>query len=227
VCVLLALAIAAYAAKTTVAKYTVTATISNTDGAGNPYTFQSDGKGAYQNGPGITSDLTPDSSGAGTLYDQWNLSFGSASSRSVNLTLQPIGTAPTIFNGSQSFPATVYSRCFSDGTATTDQNWTLITLSSYPQGDTNCAMRILFTYAGIGYTLVMSPAQAASGEPATGTATVTCTSGASPCSSWTDVPTPGLVDGNGNPLSNVANLYSGSTFVGQYSLSFNVTLTHP
>jgi hypothetical protein len=83
-------------------------------------------------------------------------------------------------------------------------------------------MRVLFTYAGVNYTLVMSPEQAASGEPATGSATVTCTSGTSPCTSWTDVPTSGIAN------ANVANLYNGgSSPIGQYYLTFNITLSHP
>ncbi len=227
---LAALLLAGIAVYATVARYTVTATIFNTNCTstinGGNCTLSSDGLTAgyavYQNGPGVNSTLTPDSTGAGTLYDQWNLSFGNASSRSVYLTLTPINGAPPIFTGSQSFQATLYSRCFTDATASTDQNWTLITSTNYPNGDPTCAMRVLFTSAGVSYTLVMSPAEAAKSEPATGAATVTCTSNTSPCTSWTDVPTTGITN------ANVANLYNGgSSPIGQYYLSFNVSLTHP
>ena len=231
-CALLVLAIAAYA--TTVVKYTVTATIYNggctsTIDNGN-CTIANDGSAVYSTGLGMDSELTPDSTLSSILYDQWNLGIDKTSSRSLYLTLIPITSAsPTIFTGSKSFKATLYSRCFTSSAATTEQNWTLITSQTFTGGsDTTCAMRVLFTYNKVSYTLVMSPDQAASGQPATGWATVTCTSGTSPCTSWTDVPTPGVVDQYGNPVSNVANLYNGGSLpIGQYYLSFNVSLSHP
>src|SRR5579864_5336088 len=158
----------------------VTATIFNGvctasfNGTGN-CTLQSDGSGSavYQNSSSINSALAPDSSTDAIPYYQWNFSFGPSSRRSVYLTLTPTSSAsPTIFTGSQSFKATIYSRCFTDSTAATEQNWTLITGANYPQGDTTCAMRVNFTYNSVSYSLVMSPAQAATGEPATGSATV-------------------------------------------------------
>ncbi len=215
---LLLLAVAAYAG----AAYNVTATLYNADTNNNAYTLQSDGStsAAYPNGPGLDDDLTPVCSGC-VLYYQWDLSFGTASSRAVNLTLQPIGTSPTIFSSNpQLLQATLYSRCWTDNTLSTYQNWTQIKGNIT---DNNCAMRVLFTYSGVNYVLVMSPEQAASGHP-TGTASVTCTNWntkSNSCVGWTDVPTP-----NQN-LSNVANLYQGSNLVGQYYLSYKATLTHP
>jgi len=229
---LLLVAVAAYAK---IIPYPVTATIFNGgctasfNGTGN-CTLQSDGSGSavYQNSSSINSALAPDSSTDAIPYYQWNFSFGPSSRRSVYLTLTPVpGTnSPTIFTGSQSFKATLYSRCFTDNTAATEQNWTLITGTNYPNGDSTCAMRVDFTYNSVSYSLVMSPNEAAKGMPATGAATVTCTSGGSPCTAWRDVPTIGVTDpATGLDVSNVANLYNGgSTPIGQYYLTFNINL---
>jgi hypothetical protein len=210
-CALLVLVIAAVAAT----RYTVTATIYNYDASSKAFTLQSDGgtSAVYSTGSGVDSALTPDSSGAGTLYDQWNLDLGH-SSRSYYLTLTPLNGSPTVFLGSLRFNGQLYSRCFTSSGFY--QNWTQIQ-PNYP--DTNCAMRANFTYNGTGYSLVMSPAQTGSG-----TATVSCTNWSTKsnsCVAWTDVPTAGIAN------ANTANLFSGSTLVGQYYLSFNIVLTHP
>jgi hypothetical protein len=213
-CALLALLVIAIAALAA-AKYTVTATIS--DANGTPYTLQSDGGGSYSTGSGVDSEITPNVPGAGTLYYQWGLDLTN-SSRSFNLTLNgvdssSVGNAP--FVGTLPFNGQLYSRCFTSSGGY--QNWTQIKIG-YP--DTNCAMRVNFTYNGVGYTLVMSPSY-----QGTGTATVSCTNwstSSKSCSAWTDVPTAGITN------ANVANLYgSGGALVGQYSLSFDITLTHP
>jgi hypothetical protein len=222
ICLALLLAVAAYAA---MAKYSVTATIYNTDASNNAVTLQSDGgsKGyaIYQDSPSLNSALAPDSTTDTTPYYQWNVSFGPSSRRSVYLTLTPANSTTTFvpFQGSKSFKATLYSRCFADPGATTYQNWTQI-----PPGspDPNCGMRVLFTYGSVNYTLVMSPEQTATGEPPTGSATVSCKSTTSPCTAWIDVPTTGITN------ANVANLYNGgSTPIGQYYLTFNISLIHP
>jgi hypothetical protein len=214
-CALGALLILAVVAVAATARYTVTATIYNLDAAGNAFTLQSDGStsAAYQTGTGIDSALTPDSTGAGTLYYQWNLDL-THSSRSYYLTLSPLNGSSAVFSGSVSFNGQLYSRCFTSSGGY--QNWTQIQ-PNFP--DTNCAMRANFTYNGTGYSLVMSPAQTG-----TGTATVSCSNWSSKsnsCVAWTDVPTAAITN------ANVANLYSGSTLVGQYYMSFNIVLTHP
>ncbi len=211
-CALLAvlgLAIAALAA----AKLTVTATIYNFDTNNNPFTLQSDGttSAVYSPGSGVDSALTPNVNGAGTLYYQWSFDL-SSSSRSYYLTLTPLNGSPSVFYGALPFSGQLYSRCFTSSGGL--QYWTQIQ-PQFP--DTNCAMRANFTYNGSGYSLVMSPA-----ESGTGTATVTCANFSSKsCSAWTDVPTGGITN------ANVANLYGPGGLVGQYFLSFNITLTHP
>jgi hypothetical protein len=221
---LLLIAIAAYAK---IAQYTVTATIYNTDANNNPVTLQSDGGSTgyavYQDSASLNSALAPDSTTDTIPYSQWNLSFGPSSSRSLYLTLVPANpnSPPSPWgSGPRSFKATLYSRCFTDSTAATQQSWTLI---PYGSPDSTCGMRVLFTYGGVNYTLVMSPEQAATGMPPTGSATVTCmSSGTSACTAWTDVATSGITN------ANIANLYNGgSTPIGQYYLSFNISLTHP
>lgn len=223
---LLLVAVIAYAK---IIPYPVTATIFNGgctasfNGTGD-CTLQGDGSGSaiYQNSSSIDSAFAPDSSADAIPYSQWNLSFGPSSRRSVYLTLVPANAnSQPIFTGTQSFKATLYSRCFTDSTAGTQQNWTQIRTS-----DTTCGMRVLFTYGGVNYTLVMSPEQAASGMPATGAATVTCTSGTYPCTLWTDVPTTGVLDpATGFDVSNVANLYNGGASpIGQYYLTFYINL---
>jgi hypothetical protein len=203
---LLGLAVIAVAAS----KYTVTATMANgcCDANNNAFTLQSDGGGSYSNQGTVLSQLTP-SNGSANYY-QWSLDLTN-SSRSFYLTLNPI-SGPDLFgspSASLPFNGQVYSRCFTPSLAL--QNWTQIVTS-----DNNCAMRVNFTYQGVSYTLVMSPQYSG-----TGTATVTCMSNSSPCSAWTDVPTPGITS------ANVANLYNGSNLIGQYYLSFSITLTHP
>jgi len=199
------------------ARLTVTGIIYNYDADGNAFTLQSDGtsSAAYSSGTGIDSALTPDSTGAGILYDQWNLDL-THSSRSYLLTLAPLNGSPSVFSGSLAFNGQLYSRCFTSSGPTNYQNWTLIQ-PGFP--DTNCAMRLNFSYNGAGYSLVMSPAQSG-----TGTATVSCTNWSTKsksCVAWTDVPTAGVAN------ANVANLYRGSTLIGQYFLSFSAVITHP
>ena len=208
---MLTLAIAAPAAS----KLTVTATIYNFDANNNPFTLQSDGStsAVYSPGSGVSSNLTPNVNGAGTLYYQWSFDLGS-SSRAYYLTLTPLNGSPTVFSGSLAFNGQLFSRCFTSSGGL--QNWTQIQ-PQFP--DTNCAMRANFTYNGNGYSLVMSPT-----ETETGTATVSCTNWstkANACVAWTDVPTANVT------TANIANLYGPSGVVGQYFLSFNITLTHP
>lgn len=210
-CALLALLLVASAALAG-SRYSVTATISNSccDTNGNSYALQGDGAGAYSNAGSLLSQLTPNN--GPTNYYQWSFDL-SNSSRSFSMTLTPVnGSQAGPFSGPLAFNGQLYSRCFTPSLGL--QNWTQIVTS-----DNNCAMRANFSYGGVGYSLVMSPQVAG-----TGTATVTCTSNSSPCSSWSDVPTTG--PNASNP--NVANLYgSGGALVGQYYLSFNISLTHP
>lgn len=210
-CALFALLVVASAALAG-SRYSVTATISNgcCDANGNSYTLQSDGGGAYSNGGTLLSQITPNN--GPTNYYQWSFDL-SNTSRSFYLTLMPVNGSPAgPFPGPLPFNGQLYSRCFTPSLGL--QNWTQIVTS-----DNNCAMRVNFSYGGVGYSLVMSPQYSG-----TGTATVTCTSNSSPCSSWTDVPTTG--PNASNP--NVANLYgSGGALIGQYYLSFNINLTHP
>lgn len=209
--VLFAVAIAALAAS----RYTVTATLYNTDAASNPLIMQSDGASSAvysSQSQGVDSELTPHVNGAGVLFYQWTFNL-STSSRSVYLTLVPLdANSPQLFSGSQPFAANIYSRCFTSSGAL--QNWTQIQYS-----DNNCGMRVAFFYAGTSYQLLMSP-----DEPGSGTATVTCTNwspSSNSCSAWTDVPTAG------NPNSYVAHLYHQSTLIGTYQLTFNLSLAHP
>lgn len=162
---------------------------------------------AYEDTPDGTAAMGLRTSNDKTMFDLSN------SSRSFSMTLTPVnGSQAGPFSGPLAFNGQLYSRCFTPNLGL--QNWTQIVTS-----DNNCAMRANFSYGGVGYSLVMSPQVAG-----TGTATVTCTSNSSPCSSWSDVPTTG--PNASNP--NVANLYgSGGALVGQYYLSFNISLTHP
>jgi hypothetical protein len=208
---MLSLAIAAPAAS----KLTVTAAIYNFDANNNPFTLQSDGStsAVYSPGSGVSSNLTPNVSGAGVLYYQWSFDL-SSSSRAYYLTLTPLNGSPTVFSGTLPFNGQLFSRCFTSSGGY--QNWTQIQ-PGFP--DATCAMRANFTYNGNGYSLVMSPT-----ETGTGTATVSCTNWstkANACVAWTDVPTAGITN------ANVANLYGPGGIVGQYLLSFNITLTHP
>jgi len=208
---MLTLAVAAPAAS----QLTVTATIYNFDANNNPFTLQSDGSisAVYSPGSGVSSNLTPNVNGAGNLYYQWSFDLGS-SPRSYYLTLTPLNGSPTVFSGSLPFNGQLFSRCFTSSGGL--QNWTQIQ-SQFP--NTNCAMRANFTHNGNGYSLVMSPT-----ETGTGTATVSCTNWstkANACVAWTDVPTANVT------TANVANLYGPGGVVGQYFLSFNITLSHP
>ena len=197
--------------------FTVTATMYNYNGT-TPTSLQSDGtlSATYVNKAGVSSNLSP-TTGGGTDYYQWNLDL-SNSSRSVFLTLNPLDSASAAaapFTGSVPFAGVMHSRCFTPSGGY--QDWTKIQ-NGYPDG--NCAMRLNFNFNGASYTLVMSPEFAG-----TGTATVSCTSMPSkPCVAWNDVPN------SSAPNANVAFLYDtsdGQTYVGSYSLSFNVSLTHP
>lgn len=208
---LLVLVVAAFAAS----KITVTATIYNFDANNNAFTLQSDGStsAVYSPGTGVSSDLTPNVPGAGVLYYQWSFDL-SSSSRAYYLTLTPLNGSPIVFSGALPFKGQLFSRCFTSSGGY--QNWTQIQ-PGFP--DANCAMRANFTYNGNGYSLVMSPT-----ETGTGTATVSCTNWstkANACVAWTDMPTASVTN------TNVANLYGPSGVVGQYFLSFNITLTHP
>jgi hypothetical protein len=131
------------------------------------------------------------------------------------LTLTPVNGSPAgPFTGTMAFSGNLRSRCFDP--SNTPYDWLNIQTQ-----DTNCAMRVNFTYSNVQYALVMSPLY-----PGTGTATVTCTNwNGTACSAWTDVPSLG-------PNANVARLYSlgksgSETYVGSYALTFNATLTHP
>jgi hypothetical protein len=195
-------------------KFTVTATIYNFDANNSAFTLQSDGatSAVYSAGSGVNSTLTPNVPGAGTLYYQWSFDL-SSSSRSYYLTLSPLNGSPAIFSGSVPFNGQLVSRCFTSSGGL--QDWTQIQ-PQFP--DTNCAMRANFSYNGTGYSLVMSPS-----ETGTGTATVSCTNWSTKsnsCVAWNVVPTIGIAN------ANVADLYSG-TLIGQYSLSFMATMTHP
>ncbi len=208
---LLAVAVAAFAAS----RYTVTATVDNYDSSNNAFTLQSDGtsSAAYTTGSGVDSELTP-ATGSGPLYYQWGLDL-TKSSRAFTLSLDgadanSIANAP--FTGPMAFNGQLYSRCFTSSGAL--QNWTQIQ-PGFPDG--NCAMRANFTYAGVGYSLVMSPSY-----PGTGSATVSCTNWSSKsksCVAWSD--------SSSVAAGNLADLYQGSTLLGQYKLSFNIALTHP
>ena len=84
-------------------------------------------------------------------------------------------------------------------------------------------MRVNFTYNNVNYILVMSPEPQYNG---TGTATVTCTkwsTSANSCVAWTDVPNSSAANPN---VAFLLNKSDGESYVGSYSLSFNVTLTH-
>lgn len=166
----------------------------------------------------ISSDLTP-TAGGGTDYFQWNLDL-SKSSELFYVTLQPNDSASAAaapFTGPLAFHGVLHSRCFTSSGGY--QDWTKIQ-PGYPDG--NCAMRVNFSYNGATYTLVMSPDTAG-----TGTATVSCTNwstSSKSCAAWNDVPNASAAN------SNVAYLYNtsgGQTYVGSYSLSFNVSVTHP
>ena len=211
VTVSLAAVVAAWAA----GAFDVTATIYNYNGT-TPYTLQSDGSTSAT----YAGDFTPSTN---VVPDYYQLDLMLSKSRFVVLTLNPLDSnsaAAAPFTGPLAFPgAILYSRCFTPSGATSYQNWTQIQPAT-PDG--NCSMRLNFTYNGVNYILVMSPEY-----PGTGTATVTCTSwstSANSCLAWTDVPNSGAANPNVAFLLNKSN---GETYVGSYSLSFNVTLTHP
>lgn len=199
--------------------FTVTATMYNFNGS-TPYTLQSDGNTSAvygdTKGSGVSSDLTP-TAGGGTDYFQWGLDL-SKSSELFYVTLQPNDSASAAaapFTGPVGFHGVLYSRCFTSSEGY--QDWTKIQ-PGFPDG--NCAMRVNFTYNGASYTLVMSP-----DTPGTGAATVSCTNTSSKsCVAWTDVPNSSAANAHVAYLYNTSN---GQTYVGSYSLSFNVSATHP
>jgi hypothetical protein len=205
----LAAVVAAWAA----GAFGVTATIYNYNGS-TPYTLQSDGSTLAT----YAGDFTPSTH---VVPDYYQLDLSLDRSRFFYLTLIPLDSssaAAAPFTGRLAFPdGPLYSRCFTPSLGY--QDWTQIQPAT-PDG--NCSMRVNFTYNGVNYILVMSPEY-----PGTGTATVTCTSwstSAKSCVAWTDVPNPTP------PYNNVAfllNKSNGETYVGSYSLSFNVTVTHP
>jgi hypothetical protein len=192
--------------------YTVTATVFNCcDANSHNFMFQSDGavSSAYSSAtPGVLSELS------GNISYEWVLDL-TQSSRSFLLTLSPVNGSPSgPFVGTLGFNGKLRSRCF-------DPSNSVFSWLKIHTQDTNCAMRVDFTYGTVNYTLVMSPI-----EPGTGTATVACTNwNGSACSAWTDVSTAGVAN------ANVAHLYAitrkGQTYVGSYALSFNVTMVHP
>lgn len=206
------------AAQKTSAGYNMTATLYNYDAANTPFAFQSDGTASavYSPSSSLLSYAYPDPScrNCGVTGYEWAFDL-TQSSRSFLLTLTPVNGSPAgPFSGTRAFSGEVRSRCFDPGNNVF--SWLAIQTS-----DTNCAMRVNFTYQNASYSLVMGPI-----EPGTGTATVACTSwNGSACSAWTDVPTAGVAN------ANVAHLYlsgkRGSTLIGSYALSFNVTLTRP
>jgi len=192
--------------------YTMTATVFNCcDSNSHNFMFQSDGavSSAYSSAtPGVLSELS------GDISYEWVLDL-TQSSRSFLLTLSPVNGSPSgPFVGTLGFNGKLRSRCF-------DPSNSVFSWLKIHTQDTNCAMRVDFTYGTVNYTLVMSPI-----EPGTGTATVACTNwNGSACSAWTDVSTAGVAN------ANVAHLYAitrkGQTYVGSYALSFNVTMVHP
>jgi hypothetical protein len=193
---------------------TITGTIFNCcDASSANFTLESDGTASavYSNGTaGVTSDLATCS----VTACEWALGL-EQSTRFFMLTLTPVnGSAAGPFTGTMAFNGDLRSRCFDP--SNTPFDWLNIQTQ-----DTNCAMRVNFTYNSVNYALVMSPLY-----PGTGTATVTCTNwNGAACSAWTDVPSLG-------PNANVAHLYSlgkngSDTYVGSYALTFSATLTHP
>jgi hypothetical protein len=215
------LALTAFAAKST-ANYNITATMFNYDANNEPHSLQSDGSTSAVYDPSTDSSISsylytsPACKTCGTSAFEWDLDV-SQSSRSFLVTLTPINSSVGPFTGPVAFNGTLRSRCFDP--ANNVFSWLAIQTS-----DTNCAMRVDFTYYNVNYTLVMSPT-----ESGTGTATVTCTnwnSTTATCSAWTDVPTTGVTN------ANVAHLYSvgrGGSMkpIGSYALSFDLSLTHP
>lgn len=210
----LTLSLAAMVAASVPREVTVTATIDNyVNGTSTPYSLQSDG---YPSAT-YSGDFTPTADTSGPNYFQLNLDL--SKSRAVVLTLNPLDGSPAPpFTGPLALPGSiVYSRCFTPSGGY--QDWTQIQQAT-PDG--NCSMRVNFTYERVNYSLVMSPEY-----PGTGTAIVTCTiwsTSANSCVAWTDVPNSNSANPNVALLLNKSN---GESHVGFYSLSFNVTLTHP
>jgi hypothetical protein len=177
-----------------------------------PYTLQSDGSTSAT----YAGDFTPSTH---VVPDYYQLDLSLDRSRSVLLTLNPLPDNPAgPFTGPLALPgAILYSRCFTPSGGY--QDWTQIQPAT---PDFNCSMRVNFTYNGVNYILVMSPEYRG-----TGTATVTCTNwstSANSCIAWTDVPNSGAANPNVALLLNKSN---GESPIGYYSLTFNVTLTHP
>jgi len=205
----LAAVVAAWAA----GAFGVTATMYNYNGS-TPYTLQSDGSLSAT----YAGDFTPSTH---VVPDYYQLDLSLGRSRSFYLTLIPLDSssaAAAPFAGRLAFPSGIlYSRCFTPSLAF--QDWTQIQPAT-PDG--NCSMRVNFTYNGVDYILVMSPEY-----PGTGTATVTCTNwsmSAKSCVDWTDVPNSSAANPNVAFLLNKSN---GESYIGSYTLSFNVTIAHP
>lgn len=215
-------AIAAGAGKTS-ANYNLTATLVNNDTNENPFAVRSDGSSSAVYDPDHDSSILsylysdPSCTRCGTTAYEWALDL-SQSSRSFLLTLTPVNGSPAgPFSGTMAFNGKLRSRCFDP--ANNVYSWPTIKTS-----DSNCAMRVDFTYNTVNYILLMGPT-----ESGTGTATVTCTnwdSSTAMCSTWKDVPTAAV------PNATVAHLYSAGkngalTLVGSYALSFDMQLMHP
>jgi hypothetical protein len=189
----------------------VTSSVFDTDAFGNPTVVQSDdsvaGSAVYSGASGVVSQID-------SGYVDWNLDLRNTN-RGFLLTLVTTGggSVPGLPSGPTFYTGRIVSRCYTPSGGTTAVSWFGITTID----DTNCAMRVNFTWSSNSYTLVMSP-----GYAGTGLASVHCNGVVgSSCADWTVSP-------NANtPNAGVANLYvvtkSGSErFVAACRLTFRM-----
>ena len=157
-----------------------------------------------------------------SVSGDWEIELRNQNARTVYLTFSdgwtPVGNTSRPPDGN--YPARVLSRCF-------DANNNITGFLAIVPGTSNnrCSLRVEFTYGGIQYVFVMSPAYAG-----TGSATVSCTSGnfSNVCVSWTIVPTPPSLVGN----ATTANLYSVArsgkeTLIGSAHNTYRIDVTNP
>ena len=196
----------------------VTSIVHDKDALGTTlYTGSDDYNGTGQASYTSVLNVMSTISGAG-----WGLSLYNQTVRTIHLTFNHLsgGTAPLPPSAYYWENVEIYSICH-------DTYGNAVAFPGITSATPNCSFGLDFTDNKIKYKLVMSPNLPAAG-PATGSATVTCTSGSAPCVSWTITPNSGA---NGSSYG-VANLYefghNGSlVYIGQYSNTYRIDVTNP
>ncbi len=182
----------------------------------NQYLFRSDLYGGLNTTTYTTTGGVTTAINLGSPYG-WSLDLFSQSLRRVWISLSPVnGATPPAPNGLYADKVEIYSRCY-------DSSGALVPYVSIPAGTSNnrCIFSFDFEYGRTTYKLALGQFS----PPASGWASATCHSSSSPsgtpCTSWTIAPN--MIDAN----ATIANLYTGSQFIGQYYNTFRIEVTTP